>query len=78
MSGSHLVILAIILLVLFLGPRSLPQLGRGLGDAIRGFKKGLAGEDEGEIDVTESAREKLEATQAREAQKRAERERNKV
>lgn len=78
MSGSHLVILAIIFLVLFMGPRSLPQLGRGLGDAIRGFKKGLAGEDDSEIDITDSAKEKLSASAAAEARKQAEREKNKV
>lgn len=78
MSGSHLVILGIIFLVLFMGPRSLPQLGRGLGDAIRGFKKGLAGEDDSEIDVTDSAKEKLSAAAAAEARKQAERERNKI
>lgn len=78
MSGSHLIILAIILLVVFMGPRSLPGLGRGLGDAIRGFKKGLSGEDEDEIDVTDSAREKLEGTSAKETAKQKERDHNKV
>ncbi len=41
--------IAIILVValLFFGPSKLPQLGKSLGDAIRGFKKGLsAGDDE--------------------------------
>ncbi|MBY0315645.1 MAG: twin-arginine translocase TatA/TatE family subunit [Bdellovibrionales bacterium] len=78
MSGSHLVVLAIILLIVFMGPRSLPGLGRGLGDAIRGFKKGLAGEDEDEIDVTESAREKLEGPSTKTSQKQSQRDRNKV
>lgn len=34
-----LVILAIV--VLLFGARKLPELGRGLGEAIRGFKSGL-------------------------------------
>jgi sec-independent protein translocase protein TatA len=34
-----LIILAIA--VLFFGPKKLPELGRGLGEAISGFKKGL-------------------------------------
>ena len=60
MSGSHMMLLAVILVVLILGPAKLPALGRSLGDAIRGFKKGMSGEDENEIDVTNSApREKL-------------------
>lgn len=79
MSGSHMMLLAVILVVLVLGPAKLPALGRSLGDAIRGFKKGMAGEDENEIDVTHSANEKLHGTSAAAdfaAQK--EREKNKV
>lgn len=34
-----LVILAVA--VLFFGPQKLPELGRGLGDAISGFKKAI-------------------------------------
>ena len=37
--GEILVILALALL--FFGPSKLPQLGASLGQAIRGFKKGL-------------------------------------
>ena len=52
----HLLILLVICLFVF-GPRRLPELGKGLGEAINGFKKGLNGE---EIDVTkrESIKEK--------------------
>ena len=42
--GEILIILAILLL--FFGPSKLPQLGASLGDAIRGFKKGIGGSDE--------------------------------
>ena len=42
--GEILIILAIALL--FFGPSKLPQLGASLGEAIRGFKKGMAGLDE--------------------------------
>ncbi len=59
MSGSHILIVAVVLIIFVLGPAKLPQLGRGLGDAIRGFKKGMSGEDDDEIDVTHSAKEKL-------------------
>ena len=56
----HLLALIIIVLVFF-GPSRLPTLGKSMGEAIRGFKKGL---DSDEIDVTESARkEKLNASQ---------------
>ena len=39
-----LVILGVVLL--FFGPKRLPGLGNALGSAIRGFKKGIAGQDE--------------------------------
>ena len=39
--GEILVILALALL--FFGPSKLPQLGKSLGEAIRGFKKGVSG-----------------------------------
>jgi len=57
MSLFHwLIILVIVILVM--GPSRLPNLGKSLGEAIRGFKKGLDG---GEIDVTR--RENLNASQ---------------
>jgi sec-independent protein translocase protein TatA len=42
--GEILVILALALL--FFGPSKLPQLGASLGQAIKGFKKGLSEHDE--------------------------------
>lgn len=39
-----LVIFGIALLVL--GPKKLPELGKGLGDSIRGFKLAMAAKDE--------------------------------
>jgi sec-independent protein translocase protein TatA len=42
--GEILVILALALL--FFGPSKLPQLGSSLGEAIRGFKKGVSGHDD--------------------------------
>ena len=44
----HMIILLIIFVMLF-GANRLPGLGKSLGQAIRGFKKGLS---EDEIDVT--------------------------
>jgi sec-independent protein translocase protein TatA len=43
-----LVILAI--LVLIFGATKLPQLGKGLGEGIRNFKKGLKSEDQRELE----------------------------
>jgi sec-independent protein translocase protein TatA len=45
----ELVVILVIVMVLF-GGRRLPELGAGVGKAIRNFKSGLAGEDA--IDVT--------------------------
>jgi sec-independent protein translocase protein TatA len=42
--GHLLVVLAIAILVF--GPKKLPELGRGLGEAIRGFKGSLNATDE--------------------------------
>jgi len=38
----HLIIVAVVLLVLF-GGRKLPELGKGLGEGLRGFKDGMKG-----------------------------------
>ncbi|WP_413584376.1 twin-arginine translocase TatA/TatE family subunit [Bdellovibrio sp. HCB274] len=40
LSLTHLLLIALIFLIFF-GPSKLPQLGQSLGQAIRGFKKGL-------------------------------------
>ncbi|QEE27200.1 twin-arginine translocase TatA/TatE family subunit [Terriglobus albidus] len=39
---SHLIIVAIVALVLF-GGKKLPELGKGLGEGLRGFKEGMKG-----------------------------------
>ncbi len=41
----HLLIIAGIALLVF-GPKKLPELGKGFGDAIRGFKAATKGEAE--------------------------------
>lgn len=72
-----LIIIAIILI--FFGPSRLPGLGKSLGEAIRGFKKGINGD---EIDVTDSAKpanEKIGAHQGEgHAQKSSQTEKDKV
>jgi sec-independent protein translocase protein TatA len=39
---THLVVLAVVVLVLF-GGKKLPELGKGLGEGLRGFKDGMKG-----------------------------------
>lgn len=42
----ELLFILLIALIIF-GPGKLPQIGSGLGKAIRDFKKGMSGEEEG-------------------------------
>ena len=42
---GELIVILVIVLVLF-GANKLPQLGKGLGEGIRSFKKSFGGEDE--------------------------------
>jgi sec-independent protein translocase protein TatA len=37
---THLLVIAVVLLVLF-GAKRLPELGKGLGEGLKGFKEGL-------------------------------------
>ena len=46
---TELLIIGLIVIVLF-GARRLPEIGSGLGKAIKNFKAGISGKDE--IDVT--------------------------
>jgi sec-independent protein translocase protein TatA len=41
---QELLVILVIALVIF-GPTKLPQIGSGLGKAIRDFKKGVSGDD---------------------------------
>ena len=41
----HLLIILVIVLIIF-GAGRLPEIGKGLGESIRGFKKAISGEDE--------------------------------
>jgi len=42
---THLIIILVIALIV-LGPKRLPEAGRGLGDAIRGFRSSFEDKDE--------------------------------
>lgn len=60
--GEILVIL--VLALLFFGPSKLPKLGASLGEAIRGLKKGLAGEDEKPVEPTQLPQGQAQSTPA--------------
>ncbi|MEO8777229.1 MAG: Sec-independent protein translocase subunit TatA [Rhodanobacter sp.] len=59
----HWVIVLVLVLLLF-GTKKIRNLGPDLGEAIRGFKKGMAGDDETKKKEEEEARRK-EAEQLR-------------
>ena len=42
---THLIFVLVIALLVF-GPRKLPELGKGLGEGLRGFKQGIKGDPE--------------------------------
>jgi sec-independent protein translocase protein TatA len=48
--GATEIAVIVLLIALIFGARRLPELGSGLGKAIRNFKAGVSGKDE--IDVT--------------------------
>jgi sec-independent protein translocase protein TatA len=56
--GITEIIFIFLIIILLFGATRLPQIGRGLGEGIRNFKKGLkaAGEDD-ELDQLEEKRE---------------------
>ena len=45
LGATELIIILLIVVVLF-GANKLPQLGKGLGEGIRSFKKSFSGDDE--------------------------------
>jgi len=61
-SGEHIVILGIILLIF--GPKRLPQLGNTLGKAIKNFKDGVSGVANAEFRKLEDQPEPKEVAQA--------------
>jgi sec-independent protein translocase protein TatA len=42
LTPTHLIVVLVIALLLF-GPRKLPELGKGLGEGMRGFKDAIKG-----------------------------------
>ena len=52
---TELVIILVIIVVLF-GASRLPEIGRGVGEAIKNFKKSIS--DQSEIDVTPGGEKK--------------------
>lgn len=49
----HLLVILVVALLVF-GPKKLPELGKGLGEGIRGFKKAL---NEGAEEIRKASKE---------------------
>ena len=65
---TELVIILVIIMIVF-GVGKLPEIGGGMGQAIKNFKK--ASREPDAIDVTPDAREDLSASQATETEDKA-------
>jgi len=61
-SGEHLLILGIVLLIF--GPRRLPELGNTLGKAIRNFKDAVSGVEEAKFRHVDEAKPAEQVAQA--------------
>lgn len=66
---QELIIILVIVVILF-GATRLPQIGSGIGQAIRNFKKGISEPDE--IDVTPKKESKKEEIDKKEKEKEGE------
>jgi sec-independent protein translocase protein TatA len=45
--GPMELVIVLVIALLVLGPKKLPEAGRGLGEGIRGFKNSLLGDEDG-------------------------------
>ena len=63
----HLLVILVIALVV-LGPKNLPGIGKGLGEAIRGFKKALNKDDTNLVKVPKDSKTGNEQAEHREAE----------
>ncbi len=54
----ELLVIAVLVILLF-GANRLPEVGKGLGEAIRSFKKGLHGDDRREADGSNQERREI-------------------
>lgn len=62
----ELLLVGLVILLLFVGPKKLPSFGKSLGESIRGFKKAIKEEEEA-LDITESTQvEQITETERKE------------
>jgi sec-independent protein translocase protein TatA len=51
--GLPEILIILLIVVLIFGTSRIPELGRGLGEGIKNFKKSMRGGDDGETDKVE-------------------------
>lgn len=59
-SPMQLLVIALIVILLF-GASRLGEVGKGLGDGIRNFKKGMSGDDDDKPDQLKADRKTIDA-----------------
>lgn len=47
------ILIVLVIVLIFFGPKRIPGIGKSLGEAIRGFKKGISDDT---LDITDSAK----------------------
>lgn len=57
--GPWQIVLIVILVLIFFGPSRLPGLGKSVGEAIRGFKKGLDSANEEDEELAQKKKTEL-------------------
>lgn len=60
----ELIVIFIVVLLIF-GPTKLPDLGKSLGEAIRGLKKAMNGPDQSDLEGTDSSKKSRESANSR-------------
>ena len=58
--GPWQIILVIAIILIFFGPKRIPGLGKSVGEAIRGFRKGISGEEENDSIPSSKEKDKKE------------------
>jgi sec-independent protein translocase protein TatA len=59
----ELIVIFIVILLIF-GPTKLPDLGKSLGEAIRGLKKAMNEPDKGDLERSESSEKSRESSKS--------------
>jgi len=55
--GPFELIIVLVIALLVLGPKRLPDAGKAIGEGLRGFKDALSGNDERDLDSPSSPRD---------------------